>query len=386
MTDESLMSLTTRLPRRCLLLIEDIDAAGLGRNLSGSEQGITLSGYLNATDGFIAPEGHISFITTNNPQSLDLAIKRPGRVDYDVYLTNASKSQAEQLFQNNYCASIHEDLESTAQKFTDKVPEFLFSPTEIQQYLLKLEHCDSPETALADAPAWRSHGDAKILEDLQKEASSLLEIPFLAVTPADSSNQNPSYDLGEQKALHKIGVFTQRHLSRTQLLRFRVQIANPKAQEAGQDEENDALGTKYDSLKAALKSVVELSEEMTTECLREGLSASRVQELREALEEANSLAEKESEDVSIVNKDTEERADAITDDFNVVTAVDDAVAHPAIKMQKQQELANLDSENDQKEERFITGQDQLPHTLQTRKRQMLLLSPEQHHRPSKRRS
>ncbi|RSL43416.1 hypothetical protein CEP54_015094 [Fusarium duplospermum] len=154
MTDESLMSLTMRLPRRCLLLIEDIDAAGLGRNSSGSEQRITLSGYLNATDGFAAPEGHVSFITTNNPQSLDLAIKRPGRVDYDVYLTNASKSQAKQLFQNNYCASMHEDLESTAQKFADEVPELLFSPAEIQQYLLKLEHCDSPETALADAPAW----------------------------------------------------------------------------------------------------------------------------------------------------------------------------------------------------------------------------------------
>lgn len=233
--------------------------------------------------------------------------------------------------------------------------------------------------------SWRSHGDARILNDLQKEASSLLESSFFAVKPADYSIQSPSYNLGEQKALKEIGVFAQRYLSRTQLLRFRVQIANPKAQEAGQ-EENDAPETKYDNLKAALKSVVELSEEMTTECLRKGLSASRVQELREALEVAKSLAEKVSEDVSIVNKDTEERAGAITDDINVVLAVDDAAAYPAIEMQKQRECADLDSENDQKEERFVTGQDQLPHTLQNRKRQMSLLSPEQHHRPSKRRS
>ncbi|KAK7421018.1 hypothetical protein QQZ08_010139 [Neonectria magnoliae] len=223
-----------------------------------------------------------------------------------------------------------------------------------------------------------------ILNDLQREASSLLKNPFLTVTSADSSNQSPSYNLGDQTALQNIGLFGERYLRQARLLPFRVKIENSEAQEAGQDEENDALGTNFDNLKAALKSVVELSAEMATKSLREGISAARVQELREALEDAKSLAKKIRGLISSTR--IQKGAGAITDEFNVVLAVNDAAAHSAIEMQKQRERADLDSENDQKEERFVTGQDQLPHTLQTRKRQMSLLSPEQHPRPSKKRS
>ncbi|RMJ05327.1 hypothetical protein CDV36_014009 [Fusarium kuroshium] len=158
LTDESLFSLTTSLPHQCLLLIEDIDSAGLDRTSSDPKQGVTLSGYLNATDGFAAPEGKVLVITTNNPKSLDSAILRPGRVDYQVHLTNASKSQAKQLFQNNYHPSIkegtEEDIGSMAQTFADKTPELMFSPAKIQQYLRTLEHRDSPKTALENVSAW----------------------------------------------------------------------------------------------------------------------------------------------------------------------------------------------------------------------------------------
>jgi chaperone BCS1 len=159
MTDESLFSLTMSLPHRCLLLIEDIDAAGLDRTSSDPKHRVTLSGYLNATDGFAAPEGKLLVITTNNPKSLDPAILRPGRVDYQVHLTNASKAQAKQLFQNNYRTSIKEDIESMAQTFADKVPELMFSPAQIQQYLRTLKHRDSPETALENVSAWLAKED-----------------------------------------------------------------------------------------------------------------------------------------------------------------------------------------------------------------------------------
>jgi chaperone BCS1 len=163
LTDESLFSLTMSLPHRCLLLIEDIDAAGLDRTSSDPKQGVTLSGYLNATDGFAAPEGKLLVITTNNPKSLDSAILRPGRVDYQVCLTNASNAQAKQLFQNNYRTSmkegIKEDIESMAQTFADKVPELMFSPAKIQQYLRTTKHRDSPETALENVSAWLAKDD-----------------------------------------------------------------------------------------------------------------------------------------------------------------------------------------------------------------------------------
>ncbi|KAJ4031949.1 hypothetical protein NW756_012786 [Fusarium oxysporum] len=156
LTDDSLISLTTNLPRRGILLIEDIDSAGLLRTSSGSEHGVTLSGYLNATDGFSAPEGHILVITTNNRDSLDPAILRPGRVDYEVHLTNASRSQIEQLFRSNYRSDNNGDIDSMAREFADRVPEFQFSPAEIQQYLLRLEYQNSPETAIEEIATWLS--------------------------------------------------------------------------------------------------------------------------------------------------------------------------------------------------------------------------------------
>ncbi|KAH7201217.1 P-loop containing nucleoside triphosphate hydrolase protein [Fusarium oxysporum] len=156
LTDDSLISLTTNLPRRGILLIEDIDSAGLLRTSSGSEHGVTLSGYLNATDGFSAPEGHILVITTNNRDSLDPAILRPGRVDYEVHLTNASRSQIEQLFRSNYRSDNNGDIDSMAREFADRVPEFQLSPAEIQQYLLRLEYQNSPETAIEEIATWLS--------------------------------------------------------------------------------------------------------------------------------------------------------------------------------------------------------------------------------------
>lgn len=160
LTDESLVSLTTNLPRRGILLIEDIDSAGLLRTPSGSEHGVTLSGYLNAIDGFSAAEGHILVITTNNRDSVDPAILRPGSVDYEVHLTNACRSQVEQLFRSNYRSYSNGDLDSMAREFAGRVPEFQFSPAEIQQHLLRQEFQDSPETATVEISAWVSERES----------------------------------------------------------------------------------------------------------------------------------------------------------------------------------------------------------------------------------
>ncbi|KAJ4179297.1 hypothetical protein NW767_014653 [Fusarium falciforme] len=193
--------------------------------------------------------------------------------------------------------------------------------------------------------SWRPHGDAKdILNALQTEASNLLENPFLAAKPADSENQSPSYNLEEQNTLREIGTFAERYLRQTQLPRFKAKVnAAPKAQEAGQDEEDGAPETNYDQLKRTLKSVATLSATIAVECLHQGRSASSVQELREALKEAKSLAKKETEDVSIINKDKKERAGTTSNDFSVVPVVGDAAAHPTVEVQQQQERANLDS-------------------------------------------
>ncbi|KAK4097787.1 hypothetical protein N658DRAFT_433352 [Parathielavia hyrcaniae] len=158
LTEEDLLALFTSLPRRCVVLLEDIDTAGLRRNDdpesssssssddeknseeqeeadkdkkspkkprykskkdwkvsdlarefkrhgnsdSTEKKSISLSGLLNAIDGVASHEGRVLIMTTNKPEALDEALTRPGRVDLQVVFTNATKEQARELFIRMY--------------------------------------------------------------------------------------------------------------------------------------------------------------------------------------------------------------------------------------------------------------------------------------------
>ncbi|KAJ4184347.1 hypothetical protein NW759_017038 [Fusarium solani] len=236
--------------------------------------------------------------------------------------------------------------------------------------------------------SWRLRGNAKDMpKALQTEVSNLLEKPSFAAQLANSENQNPSYNREEQNTFIEAGAFARRYLRQIQLARFKARIeAVSKAQEAGQSEEDGAPEINLDKLKVPLESVAVLSPKAATDCLRQGRSAPSVQELREALMELESLVRKEIEGLSIVKKDEKEQAGATSNDFSVAPVVGDAAPHTTVEVQQQQRHADLDSQNDQDEKKLVIGQDQLPRTPQTRKRQMSLLSPGQHQRPAKKRS
>ncbi|KAH9918672.1 P-loop containing nucleoside triphosphate hydrolase protein [Fomitopsis serialis] len=134
--DSALNELISNMPRRCIALMEDIDAAftaGIKRDLpldikrpgedgdaedapkspreqaqaQGMDTGsrITLSGLLNALDGIGAQEGRILFATTNNYKALDPALCRPGRMDLHIEFRLASRYQAENLYKCFYMPS-----------------------------------------------------------------------------------------------------------------------------------------------------------------------------------------------------------------------------------------------------------------------------------------
>ncbi|KAG6018389.1 hypothetical protein E4U41_003915 [Claviceps citrina] len=116
MTAEKLHVLLRTIPQRSVLLVEDIDAAGLHRDhghdqagypadvvAGGARQGdkgsrVTLADFLNAIDGVGASEGRILIMTTNRPEMLDEALVRPGRIDVQVPFRLATSRQAEELF------------------------------------------------------------------------------------------------------------------------------------------------------------------------------------------------------------------------------------------------------------------------------------------------
>jgi chaperone BCS1 len=115
MSDTMLSGLMGRVPTRCIVLLEDLDAAftkstSRDSNSTGvptvptvgeaaaDGNTLSLSGLLNSIDGISATEGRLLFATTNYLDRLDSALSRPGRMDVWVNFTNATRWQAEGIF------------------------------------------------------------------------------------------------------------------------------------------------------------------------------------------------------------------------------------------------------------------------------------------------
>jgi chaperone BCS1 len=206
LSDSFMLTLLTQLPSRALLLLEDIDTAGLNRNTrdakaafgrrksglgskSGKDQDkldeeeeelgnlaetsddngrVTLSGLLNAIDGVASPEGHILIMTTNKPDDLDDALVRAGRISVRVAFKNASRMQAKELFERMYVRPpvLYTDpekeagrIKQCAEEFAERIPDGEFSPADLQEFLLV--HKRSPEGAVEGVEGWKG----EILEE-----------------------------------------------------------------------------------------------------------------------------------------------------------------------------------------------------------------------------
>ena len=187
-------------------------------------KGITLSGLLNAIDGVASHEGRILVMTTNCPEKLDEALVRPGRIDMKIAFTNATRPQTREIFARMYApytpsganqkqddpglpspilidqrntvprveasnndetlfrsadhgakASIHktpeissyqENVEKMATEFADRLPEDVFTPAQIQGFLLTRK--TEPERAVKEIEAWK---DAEIRAKDGKKSS-----------------------------------------------------------------------------------------------------------------------------------------------------------------------------------------------------------------------
>ena len=129
--EESLSSLFSDLPRRCIVLLEDVDSAGITNTRGATSTidtpapeaasdepnggadakvvteepkkgGVTLSGLLNVIDGVAATEGRILVMTTNHAEKLDPALLRPGRVDMTINFGYTSEADIKEMFTSIY--------------------------------------------------------------------------------------------------------------------------------------------------------------------------------------------------------------------------------------------------------------------------------------------
>lgn len=179
MTDEGLATLFYKLPKECIVLLEDVDAAGITTkrvsmtrprhtDFSSSQSvdrtpndkvggSISLSGLLNVIDGVAAPEGRILIMTSNHAENLDPALTRPGRVDFHIKLDYADREMIKEFFMAMYKPLDSQSvdlshLENLAERFADTIPNKEVTPAELQTYLLYYR--DSPEQALQNAFSW----------------------------------------------------------------------------------------------------------------------------------------------------------------------------------------------------------------------------------------
>lgn len=130
----SLTESIRKIPKKTLLVIEDIDAIFDKREKKDLCQKVTFSGLLNAIDGVVKPsDGCIIIFTTNYKDKLDEALKRPGRVDKIVSFDYASREQIQKMF-NNYFP----DEKANFERFYKKIKSMKkMTICYLQQYFLK---------------------------------------------------------------------------------------------------------------------------------------------------------------------------------------------------------------------------------------------------------
>ena len=96
-TDDTLISLITKITDNSILIIEDIDSYFLHRK--AQDVNIGFSCLLNVLDGtFNKGGGLIVFLTCNNPDTLDSALIRPGRIDKIYEFDYPHKNEVKEAF------------------------------------------------------------------------------------------------------------------------------------------------------------------------------------------------------------------------------------------------------------------------------------------------
>lgn len=87
-----------------IVVFEDIDCLfdKRAKSVNGEQRHVTFSGFLNAMDGFIAPDGLVVFMTSNHVERLDPALLRPGRCDVRIEFGPATADQASRMFARFY--------------------------------------------------------------------------------------------------------------------------------------------------------------------------------------------------------------------------------------------------------------------------------------------
>lgn len=140
MDDNNFMRAIRRLPKNCILVLEDIDVLFKERKENdGFKSSLSFSALLNTLDGLAFRQGTITIMTTNYLCNLDSALKRPGRIDKIIHFGLATKNQACHMF-GKFFPDKYEEFD----EFYEKISSCKFTTAILQQYFLwHMEEYDS---------------------------------------------------------------------------------------------------------------------------------------------------------------------------------------------------------------------------------------------------
>jgi mitochondrial chaperone BCS1 len=145
LTDQNIAELLQKTPSRSIILVEDVDAFFNNREKVESKIEVSFSGLLNAIDGVAAQEGRLVVLTTNHRDKLDPALIRPGRIDKQIELGNASAAQAKALFLRFF-----PNDDAAAEQFQLLYGQASISPASIQQSLISSPNAQEALAALKE--------------------------------------------------------------------------------------------------------------------------------------------------------------------------------------------------------------------------------------------
>jgi chaperone BCS1 len=213
MNEETLGQLFSELPKQCVVLLEDIDTAGLThtRKTPGETEEeakplvtivpggttainpanpptaptnnngrISLSALLNILDGVASQEGRVLIMTTNHIEKLDEALIRPGRVDMTIKFDLANTQMITTIFRSIF-ATLEGDIPPSAKTLPKiRVPSSSLSKAEISLRAIEDEKKKAEEEAAFLA---RKKIEEEKVARLGEEFAAL--IPTMTFSPAE---------------------------------------------------------------------------------------------------------------------------------------------------------------------------------------------------------
>jgi adenylate kinase family enzyme len=132
LTDEILIQLISNIHKNAIILLEDIDSYFDKRN--ALDINVSFSCLINILDGTMSKgNGNLLFITANNPQNMDKALLRPGRIDKIIKFDYPDKHIIKCAF-DDLVDDLYKDLFET---FYEKIKKLQLNMSSIIDYLFR---------------------------------------------------------------------------------------------------------------------------------------------------------------------------------------------------------------------------------------------------------